>query len=126
MKKRAKPRLRDVDALFSKFIRLRDGECQATGWREIECNGSLQAAHVISRRYHGVRYAPLNCWALCQAHHLYETNHPLEGHDFWNGLLGEAVFDALRDKAIHHRGVLDLAEIAAGLRVKIKTLEEAA
>jgi hypothetical protein len=114
-------KLRDVDALFSRYIRGRDGACVRCGKLD-----RLQAAHVISRRYHGTRYDEGNCHALCIYCHMWETHHPLEGQEFWKSFLGPDVFEALRARAMIHRGKLDLKEIAVDLREKLRGLESAA
>jgi hypothetical protein len=79
-----------TDAAFSRYIRERDGECKVRTWfPQIECNGNLQAAHVVSRRYRAIRWDPANCVAACAAHHLYGTHHPIE----WENAVERAGID---------------------------------
>jgi hypothetical protein len=45
-----------ADALFSKAVRSR-GKCEMAGlFPKIKCNGVLQCAHIISRRYRAIRW----------------------------------------------------------------------
>jgi len=68
-----------ADKEFSLWIRRRDGECKVRSWfPAVACNGNLQAAHIVSRRYHAIRWDQDNAIAACAAHHLYGTHHPLE------------------------------------------------
>jgi hypothetical protein len=67
-----------ADALFSKAVRSR-GKCEMAGlFPKIKCNGVLQCAHIISRRYRAIRWDESNAFCACAAHHLYQTHHPLE------------------------------------------------
>ena len=76
--KRATARAK-ADKAFSLWVRERDGRCVVRDWfPAIACNGRLQCCHVVSRRYHAVRWVPENAVAGCAAHHLYGTHHPLE------------------------------------------------
>ena len=45
-----------ADYLWSVAIKSRDGRCMATDVTKVQCNGGLQAAHRISRRYAGTRW----------------------------------------------------------------------
>lgn len=66
-----------ADKWFSKFIRLRDGQC-------VNCGSTayLQAAHVHSRSYKSIRVNPDNCVALCRSCHVRFTHRPLEWHEW--------------------------------------------
>jgi hypothetical protein len=103
-KKKTKAPMRQADVLFSKMIRERDGHCQAAGWDVVKCNGRLQCCHVVSRRYKSVRVDPENAIAMCAAHHVYYTTHPIE----WD-LLIEEMFPgrlaALRERALSYQKV---------------------
>ena len=70
-----------ADALFSKLIRERDQRCRAAGYK-LGCSTLLQCAHVVSRRYRSVRWDGDNAVALCAAHHVWFTHHPLEWEDW--------------------------------------------
>jgi len=80
---------------FQKWVRLRDGACQAAGEVDLECKGHLQAAHVIGRGELSVRLDPDNCIGLCQAHHMFYTNRAGQWHEFierkYPGRWGELV-----------------------------------
>jgi hypothetical protein len=67
-----------ADAAFSRMIRDRDESCRAAGTDSIACAGHLQCAHLVSRRYRALRWSEQGATALCQAHHVYFTHHPLE------------------------------------------------
>jgi len=90
-----------ADRLWSAYIRTRDGTCQAAAFfPDIRCAGSLQAMHLISRRYLATRYDPANGRAGCGAHHMWLEEHPLE-HDLWcEQVLGAAVYDELKARAM--------------------------
>lgn len=91
-----------ADTAFSKWIRARDGHCVAASWfPDIKCNGNMQCCHIISRRYHAVRWDPANAVAACAAHHLYGTHHPLQ----WEDAARHAGidYDDIRYRALHDR-----------------------
>ena len=69
---------RKADRKFSLWVRARDKKCTAEGLFDIECKGTLQAAHIIGRRRYAVRYDPLNVHALCAAHHYHIDQHGSE------------------------------------------------
>ena len=90
-----------ADRLWSVYIRNRDGMCQAAAFfPNIRCAGSLQAMHLVSRRYLATRYDPSNGRAGCAAHHCYLTEHPLEADLFNRQVLGTAVYDELKARAM--------------------------
>lgn len=87
-----------ADALFAEHIR-EAGECAAFGTKLV-CNGNLQCAHIVSRRYMAVRWSDQNALSLCGAHHTYFTHSPLEWEQFcrdigidWDGLREVALND---------------------------------
>ena len=86
-----------ADELFQAEVRGR-GPC-------VRCHGESgyanQAAHVIKRGYYAVRWDPRNCHPLCLACHKWETEHPLEGEDFWRAFLGDELYDGLKFSAKH-------------------------
>jgi hypothetical protein len=91
-----------ADRLFSLKVR-EVGYCQLAAWfPQIECNGNLQACHIVSRRYRAVRWLldPANAVPGCAAHHLYGTHHPLE----WVAAAEsrpEIDYEGLRDRALN-------------------------
>lgn len=104
-----------ADRAFSLFIRNRDGDCMAGG----EHGGSLQCAHIVSRRYLATRWDPANAVALCSRHHTYFTHRPLEWLDWveswWCGG-SRGLYSGLRWRALHG----DRPDLA----VVLSTLEE--
>lgn len=90
-----------ADRLWSQAVRARDGRCMAaTAFPAIACAGSLQAMHLISRRYMATRYRLSNGLAGCAAHHRYLTDRPLEHDAFCEGLLGEPIWRLMRVDAL--------------------------
>jgi hypothetical protein len=92
---RIKPLKAKCDKLFSQFIRSL-GECE-------RCHRSvrvqLQTAHIFSRRYVSTRYEPLNALCLCAGCHRWGHDNPVEFVEFIKELLGETVYEDLRDMA---------------------------
>ena len=66
----------ECDKLFSRYIRMRDGECKIRGLDNIPCIGGLEAMHIIRRGKLRLRYDVNNGLAGCHNHHSYYTNHP--------------------------------------------------
>ena len=83
-----------ADQHFSKFIRLRDGECQACGSTEF-----LQCAHIHSRSYKSIRVDPDNAVALCRSCHVKFTHRPLEW-SIWVEEKFPGRWDELKTKAL--------------------------
>lgn len=61
-----------LDAIFSKYIRYRDGEQRSDGWWTecITCGVSkpisqMQNGHFVSRKVNTLRYDEINCSAQC-------------------------------------------------------------
>jgi 5-methylcytosine-specific restriction endonuclease McrA len=98
-----------ADQLFSVYVRVRDGMCQAEG----EHQGGLQCAHLIPRRYLAVRWDPKNAVALCAGHHTFFTHRPLEWEGWVNARLGKDYLK-LRGKALDGTRP-DLAHVIAYL-----------
>lgn len=65
---------KQADILAGALCRSR-GSCEAVG-QGIACGGPLQWCHIISRKYHNVRWLPQNCIALCRNHHAKYTYNP--------------------------------------------------
>jgi len=60
-----------ADATFQGYVRRRDRGCTAIGvLTSTACLGTTQAAHIVGRGNHAVRYDPENVWGLCAAHHM--------------------------------------------------------
>lgn len=60
-----------------------DFRCQLNGKDHLKCAGQLQAAHIVTRGVHGIKYILDNGKTLCQAHHVYYTWRP----QFWDALV---------------------------------------
>jgi hypothetical protein len=88
-----------ADDLFSKLIRDRASGCLATGFR-FDCSGVLQCAHIVSRSYRATRWSldPDGAVALCAAHHVWFTHHPLEWVD-WLRANFAGYYEEIRDMA---------------------------
>jgi hypothetical protein len=93
--------LRRADELFSQKVR-------SVGYCE-HCKSTerLQCAHIVSRRYRGVRWFLGNALCLCSRCHLYFEHRPLEWQEYvkvewWNQLRRVALdFDGdWRDLAV--------------------------
>lgn len=118
MTKKRQNYMRQADALFSKFIRERDGRCQACGTAD-----NLQCAHIISRSYKAIRTHQWNAVALCRGCHVRFTHRPLEWEDFvesrWPGR-----WVMLRELALSYERVDWKAE-RDRLKAELKRLEAA-
>ena len=86
---------------FSIYVRTRDNRCTAEGMFNLDCNGGLQAAHVVGRRKQSTRFDPENVHALCMAHHsLVDQHHEFGAKVTWAiAVLGEERFEALMARA---------------------------
>lgn len=89
---------KEADALFSWAIRRRDKRCQAVGYK-FRCSFTLQAAHLIRRRYLATRWSMDNAVALCGAHHVYFTHNDIEWIDWIIERIGEDEYKGLRERA---------------------------
>ena len=63
-----KSKLAQADAIFSDYIRKRDGRCQFPGCHVTE-HSKLQNSHYIGRGKWSTRFDEDNCIALCWHHH---------------------------------------------------------
>lgn len=96
--------LQEADRRFSLIVRS-TGVCAAQGTLGgVSCNGGLQCAHLISRRYRAVRWWEQNAVALCAAHHKFGTEHPLEWDAWVSDLRGPITWASMKRSAIRDRG----------------------
>jgi hypothetical protein len=112
-----------LDALFSKFIRLRaNGKCQFCG-KEVGFK-KLNCMHFVSRRILSTRWDTENALAGEPGCHFYLDEHPYEKNEFFKKVLGSERFEELnrRGNIITHGG-LDAEKIEADLKEKIRMLE---
>jgi 5-methylcytosine-specific restriction endonuclease McrA len=103
------PKKSVLDMWFSLIVRS-VGHCQSCGTTE-----RLQCAHVVSRRYLGVRYDLRNAMCLCAACHMRFTHRPLEWEVFVTERMGEAAYIGLKRRALAFRGPLNRAATAQRL-----------
>jgi hypothetical protein len=106
---------KDADRLARKRVLAR-GVCEAAGFDDVACNGSLQWAHIIRRRYLSVRWDDDAANCLCAAHHVYFTHHPLAEERFHIAYLGEENLQALKRRAESANGPPDYDAILDRLR----------
>lgn len=83
------------DKLFSMAVRDRGAceRCGATRYLDLQC------AHVISRRYLGTRWDPINAFCLCKGCHFWGGANPLEWEDFCIEKLGEETYLDIKRRA---------------------------
>lgn len=113
--KRRKSRLalrKECDRRFAIAVKERDGwACRACG----DHLHGVQCAHIVSRRYHAVRWTMANAVALCARCHMRFTNDPL-GWDAWvEERFGNAVYGELKRLARQGVETIDYGLIMASL-----------
>ena len=86
---------KQADTHFSKYVRLRDGQCQNCGTAD-----NLQCAHLISRRYKSIRTSASNAVALCRSCHVFFTHRPLEWAQWIVDRFGQDYYDRLIRQAL--------------------------
>lgn len=120
MPKSVKAQRDKADKLWSLFIRQRDGSCRRCGRGPGEV--TLQAAHVISRRYKAIRWDERNGLALCVGCHHWGHKQPVE-FDWWvQEVIGKDTYEALRTAALAYVGrvvKVDLEEVIDRLGQKV-------
>ena len=101
-KKRRKTNwMHQADTAFSKWVRSRDGECQA----DPPHAGYLQCAHIHTRSYKSIRTHPDNATTLCAKHHVFYTHRPLEWNN-WVEARWPGRWDELKTQALKYERVL--------------------
>lgn len=89
-----------LDALFSNYIRLRDGyNCQRCGAHHDPPTQAIHCAHIFSRGNKGLRWDEDNAIALCYGCHRYYTAYPLYFRAWVKQRIGAANFDLLMFRA---------------------------
>lgn len=88
-----------ADEWFSKYIRLRDGECRRCH-SPVQFNAkgdpiSHQMSHFQGRRKEATRFDPENGDTLCAACHLYLTANPFEHVQWQISVKGENTVNAI-------------------------------
>jgi 5-methylcytosine-specific restriction endonuclease McrA len=110
-KAKRKMRLHHADALFSTYIRTRDG------WACTRCGSPVmpQCAHLHSRVYRAIRFNPDNATTLCKGCHVMFTHKPIEWADWceerWPGRLA-----VLRVQALAAHEHVDFDAVCEALR----------
>lgn len=92
-------KLDKADVEFSRYIRIRDGECVRCHSKGSGKDGitGLQTSHYFGRGNESTRYSPENCDALCFGCHQYWGSENREGYrDFKIKQLGENGFKILQ------------------------------
>jgi len=98
-----------LDTLFSLKVRSK-GFCERCGTKD-----NLQCAHIISRRYHQVRWDLNNALSLCRGCHMYFTYHPIEWEDYIIKEKGNGFYQNLREKALNY-GKIDYEEVLENIK----------
>lgn len=88
-----------ADDVFSKYIRLRDGECRRCH-SPVQFNDkglpvTHQASHFMSRRKENTRFDELNVDTLDAGCHMYFTANPAEHYQWQVMMKGQEVVDQL-------------------------------
>jgi hypothetical protein len=92
-------KLDTADLWFSKYIRLRDGECKRclskVGYNVNGDPVTHQNSHFQGRRKEATRYDIENCDCLCGGCHQYFTANPGEHYMWQVAMKGQSVVDAI-------------------------------
>ena len=89
-----------LDALFSKYIRTRDGwTCQRCRKTYLPPTQALHCAHFFGRGKLSVRFDADNACAWCYGCHRWLDTHPLVKEAFFREWLGEERYNALTVRA---------------------------
>lgn len=113
---RGGPKRDALDRRFSAIVRS-VGFCRACGSTE-----RLQCAHIVSRRYLGVRFSFDNAMCLCASCHLKYTHRPLEWEVYITEQFGPDLLPSLKTRALAYKGPLDRIGIARTLNAEADRL----
>ena len=92
-----KIRRKKLDVIFSKLVRERANyTCQACCVNKRHEPGTLDCAHIMSRRSVSLRWHPKNAVALCRGCHMFYTDHPFDWNDWCIDNLGSDLVSELR------------------------------
>ena len=92
-----KVRRKKHDKVFSDLVRERANyKCESTGEDKRNDPGTLDCAHIISRRRLITRWHPQNAIALSRGEHMFFTEHPFDWRDFCVEKFGEDYIAELR------------------------------
>lgn len=85
-----------LDAIFSKFIRLRDKlTCQRCGKPFGKFTTGIQCSHFWGRRHRATRWMEMNCVALCGGCHIHLTANPATHREWYKARIGDKAYDKL-------------------------------
>jgi len=79
-----------ADAVFSKWIRVRDKICFTCGAKD-----NLQCGHFIPRSYNSLRYSEINCHAQCIGCNLFKYGNMAEYAERMEKLYGQGIIQKL-------------------------------
>jgi hypothetical protein len=100
-----------LDRLFSQYIRARVGfRCEYSG----ETDGTMDCAHVLSRRHVPTRWDAQNAVCLTRRWHMHFTERPFDWVDWCRRQLGSDTIEALRERARCTDKLTDADRIAIG------------
>src|SRR3990172_4522538 len=88
-----------LDAVFSKFIRLRDKlTCQRCQKQFETFTTGIQCSHFFGRRHRATRWAEDNCVTLCGGCHMHLTANPALHRSWYQARLGDNAYIKLEYK----------------------------
>lgn len=121
VKKEPTPSVATLDRLYSEYIR-RFQSCQLHGYGGVNCSTQLQCSHIHSRRFHSIRWNPMNSICACAAHHRWQHDHPTLSTWALEELLGRPHLESLRQMYLSGRKPTpeEKRRIAAWLREEIR------
>jgi 5-methylcytosine-specific restriction endonuclease McrA len=93
--------IKELDIVFKKYIRVRDGACVVNGCGRTE---ALHASHIIPVS-HGMkfRWDERNCYAMCFHHHMnWWHKNPMEAWKWFETYAPEAAYDLDRENDGKH------------------------
>jgi hypothetical protein len=113
-----------TDALFSDYIRMRDGwRCQNCFTKYEPPTAGLQCSHFFGRGWKSVRWDLDNAFALCAACHTRLGGDPVGHTNFVLKKLGRRLFDSLTIRA-HNPKRMDEKLTRIWLRMLIKGMKD--
>ena len=112
--------INQLDRVFSRYIRLRDGACVICGSRE-----NLNAGHIITRSVYSVRWDEENVWAQCRGCNFLHEHRPEIFITWFINRFGRKKWEALlrRSRTLKKWQNYELTEMIQHYKEKIKELE---
>jgi hypothetical protein len=84
--------VKELDRVFSLYIRARDKKCCLCGTTE-----SLQCGHLFSRVAYSTRWDEANCYAQCASCNLKHEHNAWPFYRWFIGIYGQKAFDDLHE-----------------------------